>query len=285
MEKEDMPVHIAQSLGTVFARWFALPSALLAWASCDRDPTERSLVPQSATRQAQPAPPNPVIHWNSVASSLMLDPGPIIDSRANAILHAAIHDAVNGVELRYQPYTAKLSSPGASLDAAVATAARDVIVALSPSTRDKTEAEYASALAAIPDGAAKTKGVSLGREAGRANMERRAGDQVPVGPWPPMSGPITQPVYAPTGRPGDYAFTPPFDQPPLGPIALFPGWGRLTPFAVDLTRYRLPGPAGSIARRTRGTSRRSRPSGASTATRAPPTRPKSPSSGSRTSRC
>jgi hypothetical protein len=49
-------------------------------------------------------------------------------------------------------------------------------------------------------------------------------------------------VYVPTGKPGDYAFTPPFDSPPLGPIALFPGWGRLTPFGVDLTKHRLPGP-------------------------------------------
>jgi hypothetical protein len=49
-------------------------------------------------------------------------------------------------------------------------------------------------------------------------------------------------VYVPTGAPGDYDFTPPFDAPPLGPIALFPGWGRLTPFAIDLARHRLDGP-------------------------------------------
>jgi len=46
----------------------------------------------------------------------------------------------------------------------------------------------------------------------------------------------------PTGKPGDYDFTPPFDAPQLGRIALFPGWGRLTPFAIDLTRHRLGGP-------------------------------------------
>jgi hypothetical protein len=46
----------------------------------------------------------------------------------------------------------------------------------------------------------------------------------------------------PTGKPGDYAFTPPFDRPPLGPIALFPGLGSATGFAVDPTTYRLHGP-------------------------------------------
>ena len=46
----------------------------------------------------------------------------------------------------------------------------------------------------------------------------------------------------PTGEPGDYDFTPPFDAPPLGPVALFPGWRRLTPFVIDLARHRLEGP-------------------------------------------
>ncbi len=46
----------------------------------------------------------------------------------------------------------------------------------------------------------------------------------------------------PTRAPGDYDFTPPLDAPPLGPVALFPGSGRLTPFAIDLERHRLKGP-------------------------------------------
>jgi hypothetical protein len=49
-------------------------------------------------------------------------------------------------------------------------------------------------------------------------------------------------VYVPTDRPGDYRFTPPFDAPPLGPIALFPGWGRLEPFVAALEKHRPEGP-------------------------------------------
>ncbi len=50
--------------------------------------------------------------------------------------------------------------------------------------------------------------------------------------------------YLPTGVPGDYTFTPPFDAPPLGPrnSAFAPGWGEVTPFGIDLRRHRLPGP-------------------------------------------
>jgi hypothetical protein len=186
---------------------------------------------------------NPVTHWAGIAVEILpLQPGPILDGRAYAMLHAAIHDAVNGVERRYRPYTADLAAPGASLEAAVAAAARDVLLAVAPDHRERVEAEYAAALAAVPDGPAEDDGVALGRQSAQANLDRRAGDGVPVGPWPPIAGPITEPHYVPTGNPGDYDFTPPFDAPPLGPVALFPGWGRLEPFAIHAGKRRWPGP-------------------------------------------
>ena len=188
---------------------------------------------------------NPVLHWNRIANEIFpIDVGPVVDARAMAIFHAAIHDAVNGVEPRYEPYTAALSSPGASIHAAVASAARDVLLALTPNQQSRIEREYVAALADVPDGPAEDQGVLLGQQAARANLDRRAGDGIVPGPWPPQQGPITEPIYVPTGKPGDYDFTPPFDSPPLGPIALFPGLGRVTPFVVDPARYRhrLEGP-------------------------------------------
>ncbi len=180
---------------------------------------------------------NAVTQWNDVALEVLpVDPGLLVDSRAFAIMHAAIHDAVNGIERRYRPYTAALSSPGASVDAAVAAAARHVLVTLSPGpqTLPVIEAAYMAALAMIPDGPAKEAGMVLGRESAHANLDRRNGDGLET---------ATEPVYVPTGQPGDYDFTPPFDQPPLGPLALLPGWGRLTPFGIHLSDHRIPGPA------------------------------------------
>lgn len=50
---------------------------------------------------------NPVLHWNRIATEILpVEAGPVIDSRAMAILHAAVHEAVNGVERPYMPYTA-----------------------------------------------------------------------------------------------------------------------------------------------------------------------------------
>ena len=186
---------------------------------------------------------DPVIRWNRIANEIFpAHIGPILDSRAMAILHAAIHDAVNGIERRYEPYAADLSYPGASVDTAVASAARDVMLALTFDEVQRIEQEYAAALAEVPDGPAKDQGVLLGQQAARASLDRRLPDGIVAGPWPPQQGPITEPVYTPTGQPGDYAFTPPFDAPPFGPLALFPGWGRVAPFVIDVERHRLKGP-------------------------------------------
>ena len=55
-------------------------------------------------------------------------------SRTLAILHAAIHDALNAIDRRFESYTPGLTAaPRASVDAAVAAAAREVLVALLPS--------------------------------------------------------------------------------------------------------------------------------------------------------
>ncbi|MCI0664158.1 MAG: vanadium-dependent haloperoxidase [Acidobacteria bacterium] len=188
----------------------------------------------AVTRGPQTQTASAVTNWNAIAIQVLpVDPGLILDSRAFAIMHAAIHDAVNGVERRYQPYTASLSSPGASIDAAVAAAARDVLAALSPGQQTVIEIAYAAALLAIPDGPAKDAGIALGQQSAAANLMRRVGDGSDI---------ATAPAYVPTGKPGDYDFTPPFDQPPFGPVALFPGWGNVTPFGIEPNLYHLPGP-------------------------------------------
>jgi hypothetical protein len=189
---------------------------------------------------ADSAAGNPVTRWNAVAIQVLpVDPGLVVDSRAFAIVHAAIHDAVNGVERRYEPYTIELSSPNASVDAAIATAARDTLVALSPSQSTTVEIAYAATLLGIPDGAAKQAGIELGHRSAEANLARRLGDGADSAGGPP---------YVPKGEPGDYDFTPPFDKAPFGPVALFPGWGSVTPFGVEMLDHRLPGPQALTSR-------------------------------------
>jgi hypothetical protein len=226
--------------------------------ACD-DPVGREVGEQRATEEysADRAPADrldvggtAVIRWNRLANEIFpVEVGPVIDARAMSILHAAMHDALNGVERRYEPYTADLSAPGASPDAAVASAAREVMLAFAPGERVAIEEQYTAALGPIADGPAKVDGVKLGLRAAHANLDRRAADGLTPGPWPPSRGPITEPEYVPTGEPGDYAFTPPFDAAPLGPIALFPGLGRFDPFVIDLAKHRVNGPDPLLSRR------------------------------------
>src|SRR5688572_19151759 len=73
------------------------------------------------------------------------------------------------------------------------------------------ESQYARALAAIPDGPAKTAGVALGQASARVNITRRQGDGADKAAQP----------YLPRTGPGEYQFTPPFD------FAAQPGWGQV----------------------------------------------------------
>jgi hypothetical protein len=81
-----------------------------------------------------------VIRWNQVATDATTanKVDPLSESRIFAILHIAIHDAVNAVQPRYQPYLPKEPSApvDASVDAAVAGAAHEALVALLPAGKE-----------------------------------------------------------------------------------------------------------------------------------------------------
>ena len=195
------------------------------------------LVSGVATARQLDAGTNAALEWNAIATEAFLPTqgtDPLSQSRTYAMLHAAIHDALNAIHQRYEFYTpGMILTPGASPDAAVAAAAHDVLVALIPTQLTLINDAYVAALAAIPNGAAKDSGIAVGAWAAELILQRRADDGVTEAFATP---------YVPTGVPGDYTFTPPFDAPPLGPFAFAPGWGTVTPFGIDLHRHRLSGP-------------------------------------------
>jgi hypothetical protein len=70
-----------------------------------------------------------------------------------AFVHAAVYDAVVGVEGRYQPYRFHAHAPrGTSAQAAAVAAAHKVLVTYSPDAQATLDAAYAASLAQIPDG-------------------------------------------------------------------------------------------------------------------------------------
>ena len=135
-----------------------------------------------------------VIAWNANAGKAALaacispSDDPLHESRLYAMTHVAIHDALNAIDRRSRPYAFNARAKrGASLDAAVAAAARDVLVTLlgqlpAPFPQAcidagvaSVEADYATALAAIPDGRPKTRGIDAGtgRRRGHPRPARR----------------------------------------------------------------------------------------------------------------
>src|ERR1700745_3350142 len=87
-------------------------------------------VSQLVITSAFAAPDNAVIRANAAAgvaaTSACIAPlnDPFHESRAYAMMHLAIHDALNAIDRKYQPYAYdKKAEPGTSADAAVAAAA------------------------------------------------------------------------------------------------------------------------------------------------------------------
>ena len=146
------------------------------------------------------------------------------EARLYAMTHVAIHDALNAIDRRSRPYVFDgRSAARASRDAAVAAAARDVLVpvlreltTLAPACVDaavaSVEADYAAALDAIRDGPAKTRGRRRRPAAADAILALRATDGADSC-WS---------AIPPSRRtqPGEYRFT------PGTPFAFAPELGR-----------------------------------------------------------
>ena len=75
---------------------------------------------------------------------------PQTSARTGAIVQASVFDAVNGIERRYTPYHVDPAAPpGASRDAAAASAAYTALVALIPSQKPLFDQQLAATLAQI----------------------------------------------------------------------------------------------------------------------------------------
>jgi hypothetical protein len=93
------------------------------------------------------------------------------------IVHAAIYDAAVAVSGGYQPYrVSPVVPPGASLDAAVATAAHRVLVGLFPGQQADLDAAYDASLAGIPEGQSKADGIAAGEQVGAGILDLPAID-------------------------------------------------------------------------------------------------------------
>jgi hypothetical protein len=199
--------------------------------------------------------PDAVSAWNAnagaAARAACISPidNPLHESRLYAMTHVAIHDALNAIDSRSEPYAfdgeaKRRTSP----DAAVAAAARHVLVPVlrqlpTPPVPQacidagvaSVESDYATALGAIPNGKAKARGLELGQAAAAAILALRATDGADT--------PLLDFAYPQGAQPGQYRFTPGFD------FAFAPGWADVTPFVLNDSSQFRPGPPDPVTGR------------------------------------
>src|SRR6267154_2030155 len=189
-------------------------------------------------------------HWNEIAinaSGLDHTPvapgenrifgeqlGPGRSSRAMAIVHIAMFDALDAVVGGYTSYTGTQAAPGPiSVDAAISQAARNTLAALFPSQTATFDAYLAEDLAAIRNAQQKANGIDLGHRAAAAILSMRLNDgsQFPE--------PRVGVDYFPSDLPGHWR------QDPISliPLALGAHWGECIPFVVtSSSQFRAPPP-------------------------------------------
>ena len=109
-----------------------------------------------------------------------------------AMVHVAMYDAVNAIEgYPFAPYAVRpdVVTP-ASPEAASVAAAHDVLITLFPGQQADLDVKYATSLAAIADGPAKTNGISVGQQVAAGILLFRATDgRDAVVAYTPGSGP------------------------------------------------------------------------------------------------
>lgn len=153
--------------------------------------------------------------WNEIAIGQQ-PTNAIRLSRTLAMVHAAMHDAVNGVLPRYEKYASKLCDPDADPEAAAVASAHRVLSNQFPMNQASLDAALASSLDAIEDGPAEDAGVALGAAVGQSIIDFRANDRMDI-PDP----------FTPTPGPGVWEPTPPTFSP-----VVEPQFHNVTPFAI-----------------------------------------------------
>lgn len=155
--------------------------------------------------------------------------GPTRASRAMAIVHIAVFDAVNAIQGGYESYTdTPRTAGGESVPAAVACAAHDTLVALYPSHKPRLDELLVADLAAIPDGTVKDSGLAVGALTAGAILSLREGD-----------GSDSPALYQISDAPGAWRPDPinPSQQ-PLGEE-----WFQVKPFVLNsASQFRAPPP-------------------------------------------
>lgn len=192
---------------------------------------------------ADPRGPDMVLQWNEIMENTVRAAGvpPPGQARPPAMVHAAIFDAVNGIDREYTPYLVTGRAPGgARAEAAAAQAAYAVLVALYPAQQADLQVKLTQSLAQIPGERGKSRSIARGVAWGQYVAEQ-------ILAWRSHDGWTTpDPAYAAfTGlppTPGVWRSVP-----VAGAHPVFPQMATLVPFAMQSHDQFRPGPPPALS--------------------------------------
>lgn len=171
--------------------------------------------------EAGKLPNTVVLQWNEIAFNAFGGPlyqHSLMASRVNAMMHLAMHDAINAVYPVYQTYAFTGVDKKADVIAAAVSAAHAVLVNEIPSSKNFLDSALNVNLEAIKNSEAKQKGIALGKQAAQAILALRATDGAgadPIG------------LIEPSQIPGVYNVVPPFN------FIFAPFWENVKPFGLQ----------------------------------------------------
>jgi membrane-associated phospholipid phosphatase len=190
-----------------------------------------NLAPGAAVVASAPGSGRLVVDWTNEVLQIVktpgLQPATVHPTRSFAIVDAAIEDAVVSTTHEGQPYLFTVKSHGSARpDAAAAQAAHDTLAVLYPSTTPQLDQLLSSELAAIPGGAAKDRGITVGHTVAQILLSVRAND----------GSALTPPAFVAGSQPGNYRPTPTSFAAPQ-----FTNWGTVKPFVLNAGDQFRPG--------------------------------------------
>jgi len=169
-----------------------------------------------------------ILKWNTVAWETMLGPNysTMIGSRVMAMVHLAMHDALNNISPTYETYALHAIDRKADPVVAMSVAAHTVLVASFPERKEQLDAALNDVLKNVKAGVARDRALVLGVKAGNTILELRAHDGAFADPIGTLNNPEV---------PGLYQVTPPL------PFVYSPFWATMKPFGIAApAQFRIP---------------------------------------------
>ena len=155
---------------------------------------------------SQPLLADEILDWNKhlFDASVIGGSSPLAMTRIAALVHAAVFDAVNGIERRYAPiHVASDAPPGASRRAAAVQAAYEILVKVYPAQKANLDAKLEASLngiaseAAVEHSQSIKRGIAWGQTVANAIWTWRSGDGI-NNVIPPYTGVNTVGFWRPT---------------------------------------------------------------------------------------